>query len=84
MSRRHTEVVAELPRLRPETLHRSLESSFRLPKIKRAHRSWTHELFFSGIRESDPPHKLGKLVHYRCANAAVECNTIAFTVSFQP
>ena len=24
----------------------------------------------SGIRESDPPHKLGKLVHYRCANAA--------------
>ena len=25
----------------------------------------------SGIRESNPPPKLGKLMHYRCANAAV-------------
>ena len=24
----------------------------------------------SGIRESNPPPKLGKLMHYRCANAA--------------
>ncbi len=38
---------------------------------------------FSGIRESDPPHKLGKLVHYRCANAASENNSIAFQASFQ-
>ena len=41
-----------------------------------------HELL-SGIRESDPPHKLGKLVHYRCANAASENNTIAFPCAFQ-
>lgn len=25
----------------------------------------------SGIRESDPLQKLGKLLHYRCANAAL-------------
>ena len=24
----------------------------------------------SGIRESNPPPQLGKLMHYRCANAA--------------
>ena len=27
-------------------------------------------LLLSGIRESNPPPKLGKLMHYRCANAA--------------
>lgn len=27
-------------------------------------------LFWSGIRESNPPPQLGKLMHYRCANAA--------------
>ena len=26
----------------------------------------------SGIRESNPPFKLGKLAHYRCANSAME------------
>ena len=31
----------------------------------------------SEIRESNPPHRLGKPVHYRCANLAKE-NTNAF------
>lgn len=26
--------------------------------------------FLSGLRESDPPPQLGKLMHYRCAKAA--------------
>ena len=29
----------------------------------------------SGIRESNPPFKLGKLAHYRCANSAFRADT---------
>ena len=30
---------------------------------------------WSGIRESNPPPRLGKPVHYRCANPAMRCST---------
>ena len=36
---------------------------------------WMKEKSVSGIRESNPPFKLGKLAHYRCANSALRADT---------
>lgn len=36
----------------------------------------------SGIRESNPPFKLGKLAHYRCANTAIQKRFYCVSVFF--
>ena len=51
------------------------------PEYKKTHGPRGSMSSFSGIRESDPPHKLGKLVHYRCANAASDAILLVFNYS---